>query len=77
MNDITKRKHAESKLAELAIKDDLTALFNRRHFMSILGSEFNRHRRYTSHLSMMFIDVDHFKRINDALVAAPFRNWFF
>ncbi len=65
MNDITKRKHAESKLAELAIRDDLTSLFNRRHFMSVLESEFNRHKRYTNPLSIMLIDVDHFKRIND------------
>jgi len=65
MNDITKRKHAETKLAELVIRDELTALFNRRHFMSVLEYEFDRYKRYTIPLSMMFIDVDHFKRIND------------
>jgi len=65
MNDITKRKIAEAKLEEYAIKDDLTSLYNRRHFMTTLGLEFDRFKRYSIPLSMMFIDIDYFKQVND------------
>ena len=65
INDITKRKKAEAKLAELAIRDELTGLYNRRYFMETLEVEFQRSSRYNLPLSMIFIDVDHFKQVND------------
>lgn len=65
MNDITKRKKAEARLEELAIKDELTSLYNRRHFMETLKLEFHRSRRYGIPLSMLMLDVDYFKQVND------------
>ncbi|WDP91665.1 MAG: diguanylate cyclase [Desulfobacter sp.] len=65
MNDITERKAAEDRLAELAIRDELTGLFNRRHFMAQLTREIERFCRYGLPLSLMLFDVDFFKQVND------------
>lgn len=54
-----------TKVESLAVVDPLTGLFNRRRFESILGSEFRRSERYQSPLSLMMLDLDHFKSIND------------
>ncbi len=51
---------------QMAITDDLTGLFNRRHFMKLARSEFDRARRYGRNLAAMMFDLDHFKKINDA-----------
>lgn len=51
---------------ELAIRDPLTGLYNRRHLMDTLDREMARRRRYGSDVSLIMIDVDDFKRINDA-----------
>ncbi|WED23644.1 GGDEF domain-containing protein [Vibrio sp. JC009] len=56
---------SKQKLAQLAIRDELTGLYNRRHFMQILTTEFERAKRYCSDMSIMIIDADHFKSIND------------
>lgn len=45
--------------------DQLTGIYNRRHFESILYQEIERARRYGSPLSLLMIDVDHFKLLND------------
>lgn len=45
--------------------DPLTGLYNRRHLMTSLGSEITRSKRYNNHLSVMMLDLDHFKNIND------------
>ena len=50
---------------QLAITDSLTGLFNRRHFFQIAQREFNQAMRYNRDLSMVMIDLDHFKRVND------------
>jgi len=49
----------------LATIDSLTGLLNRRHFMELTRHEFQRATRYSKHLSIMMLDIDHFKRIND------------
>lgn len=49
----------------LATIDSLTGLLNRRHFMELTRHEFQRASRYKKHLSIMMLDIDHFKRIND------------
>jgi len=49
----------------LAITDPLTGLYNRRHLDHRLGEEFRRVDRYKSALSLVMIDFDYFKRIND------------
>ncbi len=50
----------------LATIDSLTGLLNRRHFMELARHEFQRASRYKKHLSIMMLDIDHFKRINDS-----------
>ena len=50
---------------QLSYKDSLTGLYNRRYFHEILDIEFKRIRRDNSFISLLFIDVDNFKRIND------------
>ncbi len=52
------------KTKELTIKDDLTEAYNRRYFEQYLEEEFSRARRYNSHLSLIFLDVDNLKDVN-------------
>lgn len=54
------------KTRELAIKDDLTQLYNRRHILQALETEMQRSQRYDRPLSIAMLDIDHFKKINDA-----------
>jgi diguanylate cyclase (GGDEF)-like protein/PAS domain S-box-containing protein len=60
-HDITDKKRVE----QLSITDDLTSLFNRRHYNTVLENELNRARREGVTLAMMLIDIDHFKLYND------------
>ena len=53
------------KLKKLSITDGLTNLYNSRHFYNQLKSEVDRSSRYTHPLSMMILDIDHFKEYND------------
>ncbi len=56
---------ANKQLIELADKDELTKLHNRRSFVRYLRSEWNRHYINARPLSLLFIDVDYFKQYND------------
>ncbi len=56
---------AHEKLLFLAYHDPLTGLLNRRVMSTILKREFSRSKRYSSPLSVVFIDLDDFKKIND------------
>jgi diguanylate cyclase (GGDEF)-like protein len=53
------------KLEELVVTDDLTKLFNTRHLHRSIESEVQRSKRYSSSVSLIFMDLDHFKDIND------------
>ncbi len=53
------------KMTELAITDDLTKLFNTRYLNRTIDVEIQRSSRYNSSVSLIFMDIDHFKRIND------------
>ena len=55
----------EAELERLAITDPLTGLYNRRFFQSRLGVEIERAKRYERVLSLVMLDVDNFKEIND------------
>ncbi|MCL5073696.1 MAG: GGDEF domain-containing protein, partial [Actinobacteria bacterium] len=55
------------KLSELAIKDQLTNLYNRHSFNEIIERETARAERRAEPLSFIIIDVDNFKKINDTL----------
>src|SRR5207245_4047844 len=61
------RKALRAKLAELAITDPLTGLYNRRHFEEILRAEVQRIGRYGGNCSLGMIDLDFFKNYNDTL----------
>jgi diguanylate cyclase (GGDEF)-like protein len=58
-------QQAYARMAELAHKDDLTGAGNRRAFIAELEREFSRFKRYRRDASLLLIDVDHFKAIND------------
>jgi diguanylate cyclase (GGDEF)-like protein len=57
---------AREKLKYLATRDTLTGLFNRREMVNILGRELSRATRYSTPLSLLFIDCDDFKIVNDS-----------
>ena len=70
--DITVRKEAEEKiqrlnagLEQIAMTDHLTSLYNRRYFMQRGTEEFKRARRTNQPLSLLMLDVDQFKKVND------------
>ncbi len=65
--DITERKRLEARLHELATRDALTGLPNRREAMRLLAEELMRVQRDMSAASVLMLDIDHFKRINDTL----------
>src|SRR6202012_3536313 len=72
IRDISRRKAAEQEaerlnqeLQAIARQDALTALPNRRYFDEVLQAEWKRARRQESQLSLIMIDVDHFKLYND------------
>ncbi|HVL01713.1 MAG TPA: diguanylate cyclase, partial [Dongiaceae bacterium] len=56
---------ANRELAKLSMTDPLTGLHNRRYFDEVLASEILRGQRQQTPLSLVLVDVDHFKRIND------------
>ena len=58
-NKITKKLH------ELARTDSLTGLLNRRFFLEKINNEIEKSRRYETGFSILFIDIDHFKSINE------------
>ena len=56
---------ANEKLRELAFRDGLTGLYNHRYFQELMEREMERASRYGHPLSLIMIDIDHFKKIND------------
>lgn len=65
IRDITQQKLFEDELRRMAIRDPLTGLFNRGEGMRILKEEFERADRYHRSFSVIMLDIDHFKRVND------------
>ena len=63
--DISTQVKSEEELRRLATIDALTRAENRRSFLEQLESEVLRSQRFTHHLSVLAIDLDHFKNIND------------
>ncbi len=57
--------HNYKRVSELVITDDLTGLYNARHFQELLEYEIARSLRYNTSVSMLFFDLDHFKSVND------------
>jgi len=65
MRDITDRKKLEDELRALSLTDGLTNLHNRRALDEALKREWNRAMRDGSQMSLLLLDIDHFKRFND------------
>ncbi|MGE4350939.1 MAG: GGDEF domain-containing protein, partial [Bdellovibrionales bacterium] len=65
VNDISERKKLEAELFHQANTDSLTGLSNRRFFMIQAEQEIRRARRFTRALSIIMMDLDHFKHVND------------
>ena len=63
--DATVRRESHKKLLEQTIRDPLTGLFNRRYLDESLERELARARRENLPLSLIMIDIDHFKQLND------------
>lgn len=63
--DITERKKAETLLRKHSLEDGLTGLANRRQFDQVLEKEWQRAVRDNKSLSLVMVDVDHFKKYND------------
>ncbi len=63
--DMRQRVELENKLLELSIRDELTGLFNYRHFHNVIFSEINRAERQRRFLSLILFDLDGFKEYND------------
>jgi two-component system cell cycle response regulator len=56
---------AKGRLEQLAVKDELTDLYNYRYLHTRLSEEFKRSERYRDPLACVMLDIDHFKRVND------------
>lgn len=63
--EIIQRKIAEEKYKKLSVTDPLTNLYNRRYFFEKANEEITRSERYDRPLSIIMIDADYFKNIND------------
>jgi diguanylate cyclase (GGDEF)-like protein/PAS domain S-box-containing protein len=67
MTDITQRRDAEQKIAVLARTDPLTGVANRAAFIDRLGQAFTACKRGAKPFAVLYIDLDHFKDVNDTL----------
>jgi len=66
-SDISQQKQSEAKLAHMAYHDPLTNLPNRTQLKSRLQQEIRYAKRHSDGLALVFLDVDHFKHINDSV----------
>jgi diguanylate cyclase (GGDEF)-like protein len=64
-DEIVERRCVEDKLRDLAERDFLTGIYNRRMFFELISLETERAKRYGRPLSLIMLDLDHFKAVND------------
>lgn len=64
-HDITEQKRREDRLYQRATRDALTGIYNRGHFTEMATIEIDRARRFAEPLSVVLLDIDHFKKVND------------
>jgi diguanylate cyclase (GGDEF)-like protein/PAS domain S-box-containing protein len=67
MLDVTERREAEQRLAHLALHDELTGLANRTLLQDRVEQDLARCRREGGHVAVIFVDLNHFKHVNDSL----------
>ena len=65
--DVTQRQNLEAHLLDLADRDPLTGMWNRRRFEQDVAHQLDRCRRYGEHAALAVIDIDGFKQVNDVL----------
>lgn len=65
VRDVSERKRLEDELGDLAFRDQLTGIANRRKFDEALDDEWQRCLRSHGHMSLLLLDIDHFKGVND------------
>jgi diguanylate cyclase (GGDEF)-like protein/PAS domain S-box-containing protein len=63
--DVTERKRVEEELRTMSVTDSLTGVYNRRYFQERLQAEMMRAERHGGRFSVIMLDIDHFKAIND------------
>jgi diguanylate cyclase (GGDEF)-like protein len=63
--DITDLIRNSEQLEHLATIDSMTGVFNRRHFLAVAETEWSRFQRYNRPLTLLMVDIDHFKSVND------------
>jgi diguanylate cyclase (GGDEF)-like protein/PAS domain S-box-containing protein len=63
--DVTEQREVETRLREVAIRDPLTGIFNRRHFFEVASQLREISARHGGPLSVAILDADHFKDVND------------
>jgi two-component system cell cycle response regulator len=63
---VTENARLFHRVRDLSLRDGLTGLYNHRHSMELVTEEFDRASRYGTPLSLLMIDLDHFKSFNDA-----------
>lgn len=63
--DITEQRRYEDEISRLAVTDPLTGVWNRRHGQQTLATHIAEGHRYRTPLSLLMLDIDHFKSIND------------
>ncbi len=66
VHEVERRQEVEEKLKILVTIDELTSAYNRRAFNNYLHINIGRAKRYNEPLSMLMLDIDHFKNINDS-----------
>lgn len=67
ISDITKEKLQSDELKYMAYYDQLTGIYNRNYFLTRLQELIGKADKYTCPLSLMMLDIDHFKKVNDTL----------
>ncbi|RYF20345.1 MAG: diguanylate cyclase, partial [Comamonadaceae bacterium] len=67
LRDISVRKQAQERMEFLALHDSLTHLPNRRHLMDRMADALSAAQRKRARAALLFIDLDHFKTVNDSL----------
>jgi len=65
IHDVTEQKRLKRELEHAASRDPLTGLWNRRHFLNLLDNSQHQKRRHDVDYSLLILDADHFKNIND------------
>jgi len=66
VRDVTERKRMEEEIQQLLIRDQLTGTYNRRKIDQVFKAEKQRVHAGNQQLSVIMVDIDHFKKVNDA-----------